>query len=339
MVLFRQKVARVVLAFVIMATVLASSPAVFADMTTTLTPSTAADADIVDPVATEIVPQNDTLPWWAWPIILFAVTFILGILAVMAGIGGGVLFVPIVSGFFPFHFDFVRGAGLFVALCGPLAAGSTLLRKGMADLKLALPIALITSIGAICGALAGLSLPTHIVQLLLGTAILGVVVVMLIAKKSEFPEVKKACALSTALKISGIYHEESSSEYIDWKIHRTAPALCVFVMVGFAAGMFGMGAGWANVPVLNLMMGVPLKVAVSTSHFLLSITDTSAAWIYFNRGAVMPIIVVPAVIGSMLGSRVGVKILAKTHPSSIRYIVIAMLLLAGLRAIAQGFGI
>jgi hypothetical protein len=31
-------------------------------------------------------------------------------------VGGGVLSVPIVSGFFPFHLDFVRGAGLMVAV-------------------------------------------------------------------------------------------------------------------------------------------------------------------------------------------------------------------------------
>lgn len=54
---------------------------------------------------------------------LLGFCFILGIIAVMAGVGGGVLFVPLVSGFFPFHLDFVRGAGLLVALAGALAAG------------------------------------------------------------------------------------------------------------------------------------------------------------------------------------------------------------------------
>ena len=42
----------------------------------------------------------------------------------MAGVGGGVLYVPLVSGFFPFHIDFVRGVGLMVALAGALAAGA-----------------------------------------------------------------------------------------------------------------------------------------------------------------------------------------------------------------------
>ena len=61
-------------------------------------------------------------PWWFWPIILFFFCLILGVLAVMAGVGGGVLYVPLVSGFFPFHLDFVRGIGLMVALAGALAA-------------------------------------------------------------------------------------------------------------------------------------------------------------------------------------------------------------------------
>jgi len=105
------------------------------------------------------------------------------------------------------------------------------------------------------------------------------------------------------------------------------------------AGMFGLGAGLANVPVLNLMMGAPLKVSVATSKFLLSVTDTSAAWIYVNNGAVIPMIVVPSIIGIMLGSMVGVRILTKVKPASVRYIVIVMLLFAGSRALLKGLGI
>ena len=45
----------------------------------------------------------DNHPWWFWPTALLFFCFILGIIAVMAGVGGGVLFVPLVSGFFPLH--------------------------------------------------------------------------------------------------------------------------------------------------------------------------------------------------------------------------------------------
>jgi len=115
---------------------------------------------------------NSTMPWWAWPVILFITTFILGVLAVLGGVGGGVLFVPIVGGFFPFSMDFVRGAGLFVALSGALAAGPGLLKRGFADLRLAIPLALIASASSIVGAMIGLALPSKVVNIALGGTIL-----------------------------------------------------------------------------------------------------------------------------------------------------------------------
>lgn len=291
-----------------------------------------------EPFAQELTPQSD-LPWWIWPLILFVVTFLLGIVAVLGGVGGGVLYVPIVGGFLPFHLDFVRGAGLLVALAGALAAGPGLLRKGMADIRLALPVALIASTSAIVGALVGLALPTNVIQTALGVSILGIVAIMMIARKSEFPDVKRSDSLSTALRIHGIYHEVSTGHTVQWKIHRTPQGLALFVLIGIMAGMFGLGAGWANVPVLNLLMGAPLKVSVSTSKFLLSITDASAAWIYINGGAVLPLMVVPSIVGIMLGSMVGVRILAKTKPAAIRLIVIVLLFFAGSRALLKGLGI
>jgi uncharacterized membrane protein YfcA len=277
--------------------------------------------------------------WWFWPLVLFVLSFVLGVFAVLAGVGGGVLYVPIVSGFLPFHLDFVRGAGLIVALAGALAAGPGLLRKGMADLRLAIPMALIASTCAIIGAMIGLALPTHIVQTLLGATILGIVVIMIKAKKSEFPDVPKPDALSQSLKIMGVYHEPTIGKDVSWQIHRTPLGLCLFVVIGIMAGMFGLGAGWANVPVLNLLLGAPIKISVATSKFLLSITDTSAAWIYLNNGAVLPLMVAPSVVGIMLGSFIGVKVLTVTKPAIIRILVIIVLSIAGLKALLKGLGI
>ncbi len=290
------------------------------------------------PVATEPEP-GPQYAWWFWPLVLLILSFALGVFAVLAGVGGGVLYVPIVSGFLPFHLDFVRGAGLIVALAGALAAGPGLLRRGMADLRLAIPMALIASTCAILGAMIGLALPTNIVQTLLGLTILGIVVIMLKAKKSEFPKVPRPDALSQSLRIMGVYYEPTIDREVKWQIHRTPLGLSLFVMIGIMAGMFGLGAGWANVPVLNLVLGAPIKISVATSKFLLSITDTSAAWIYLNNGAVLPLMVVPSVIGIMLGSLVGVKILAKTKPAIIRILVIIVLAIAGLKALLKGLGI
>ncbi len=274
--------------------------------------------------------------WWVWPVVLFFVTFVMGVVAVLAGVGGGVLFVPIISGFFPFHLDFVRGTGLLVALCGALAAGPGLLRANLASLRLALPVALIASSCAVVGAMLGLALDPKTIQIALGVTILGICILMLTAKKSELPDVPSSDKLGSLLRIYGVYQEQSTGQAIDWKVHRTPLGLALFIVIGVMAGMFGLGAGWANVPVLNLVMGAPLKISVATSKFLLSITDTSAAWIYMNQGCVIPLMVVPSIVGIMLGSLIGVRLLKIAKPTFIRWMVIGILGFAGLKALQKG---
>lgn len=288
--------------------------------------------------AAETIAQ-DAVAWWLWPLALFITCFFLGIVAVPSGVGGGVLFVPIVGGFFPFHLDFVRGAGLLVALASALAAGPSLLRVGLADLRLALPLAVLASASSIVGAMIGLAIPASLVQVALGITILGIVVLMASAKKSEFPDVAAPDRLSAMLSMHGIFHDASQNKNIHWQVHRTSLGLMLFVGIGFLAGLFGMGAGWANVPVLNLLMGAPLKVSAGTSSFILTLVDSSAAWIYLNKGAVLAMIAVPSVIGMMLGAFIGARLLHVLKASVVRKLVISLLLFAGIRALLKGLGI
>ena len=279
------------------------------------------------------------IAWWIWPLALFLVCFILGMVAVPAGVGGGVLFVPIVSGFFPFHLDFVRGAGLLVALASAVAAAPGLLRAGLADLRLGLPLALLASASSIVGALVGLALPAAVVQTALGLTILCIVALLWLAKKSEFPDVGAPDPIAAALRIHGVFYDAVHRREIAWQVHRTPLGLLLFVGIGMLAGLFGLGAGWANVPALNLVMGVPLRLSAGTSGFILSIVDSSAVWVYINKGAVLAIIAAPSVIGMMLGAFIGARLLRIIKAATIRKLVIFLLLVAGLRALAKGLGI
>lgn len=288
--------------------------------------------------ADSVVPAS-TMPWWFWPLALFMTCFCIGIVAVPAGIGGGTLFVPIIGGFFPFHLDFVRGAGLLVALASALAAGPMLLRGGLSSLRLALPLGLLASMSSIVGALLGLALPASVIQTALGIIVLGIVTLMLFSRKSEFPYVAQPDRLSSALGIHGVFTDGASGQAINWQVHRTPLGLLIFLAIGVMAGMFGIGAGWANVPALNLLMGAPLKVSAGTSGLVLSLVDSSAAWVYLNRGAVLPMIAVPSVVGMMLGARIGARLLHVLKGSVIRKMVITLLLFAGVRALLKGLGV
>jgi uncharacterized membrane protein YfcA len=133
--------------------------------------------------------------------------------------------------------------------------------------------------------------------------------------------------------------DRASGHTVQWQVHHTGPGLFAFTIIGVMAGMFGIGAGWANVPVLNLLMGTPLKLAAGTSGVVLSLVDSSAAWVYLHRGAVLPMIAVPSVLGMMLGARIGARLLHRLEARVIRRLVIGMLLFAGGRALLKGMGI
>ena len=189
------------------------------------------------------------------------------------------------------------------------------------------------------GAMLGLALPAQVVQVMLGAVVLCIVVLMTVARRSEFPQVDRPDVLSQALALNGVFVDGASRRVVAWQVHRTVPGLLLFLAIGVLAGLFGIGAGWANVPALNLLMGAPLKVAAGSSGLVLSLVDSSAAWVYINRGAVLPMIAVPSVVGMMLGARIGARLLGVLKASVIRQLVIAVLLFAGTRALLKGLGI
>jgi len=278
------------------------------------------------------------IPWWTWPIALFVVSFAIGIVAVLAGVGGGVLFVPIVGSLFPFHVDFVRGAGLLFALAGTLSAGPPLLRGGMASLRLVMPLALVGSIASFAGALVGLALASEVVNTALGILIVGIAILIWRSRAADTPNVV-ADHLGALLRLEGEFRDPAAGMRIDWRTHRTLLGLAAFAAIGFIGGIFGLGAGFANVPALNLLMSAPLKVAVGSSGLLISVINSSAAWVYIHRGALLPLIAVPSILGVMLGSRIGARLLGSTPASVVRQLVIVVMLIAGLRSLAKGTGL
>jgi len=277
--------------------------------------------------------------WWLWPLALFVLAFFLGIIAVIAGVGGGVLFVPIVGSFFPFHLDFVRGAGLVLALAGTLAAAPSLLRSGLANLRLVLPLALAGSICSLAGAVIGLALPVEVVQTALGVLVLAVAALLWLVKGIGHEMDVESDELGEMLRLRGTFHDHAEDVHVDWRTRRTALGIAAFGGIGFLGGMFGLGAGFANVPALNLLMGAPFKVAVGTSGLVISVINSSAAWVYIGRGALLPIIAIPSILGVILGSHLGARLLRRLPVAAVRHTVIIVLALAGARALLRGLGI
>jgi len=277
-----------------------------------------------------------------WIVILFVFTFAIGILAPIGGVGGGVLFVPLATAIFPFSVDFIRGAGLIMALTSSLSSAPYLIEKGLANVKIMSPIAVVSIITSIIGGIVGLWITNTFPQgesyftILLGIVLLFIFVIMIASKQTEFPKINKVDIFSKKLGLRGAWYEASLNKTVEYETTNLPYGMISFGAVGFIAGMFGLGAGWANVPVLNLIMGAPIKISVATSMAIITVNDAAASWVYIAKGATLPLICIPSVTGITIGARIGAKLAAKAKPVFIKYLVIAIMLFAAFLDIVKG---
>lgn len=232
--------------------------------------------------------------------------------------GGAVLFVPLVSSLLPIHIDLVRGTGLFVAFAGALSAAPVTLNRSLSRITVALPFALSASLGSILGALVGVGLEARAVKLWLGILLFFVVILTAVTTRRLEPEGK-----GDAQKL----------DYSDWWPRNRVPATVLFFGIGFLGGVFGIGAGWANVPLLVALCGAPLRVAAATSGLIILANSATASWIYLAEGAVDPLLTIAAVAGMIIGGRTGAKLLHAVPQGVIRWVVLALLVVAGGRSI------
>jgi uncharacterized membrane protein YfcA len=275
-------------------------------------------------------------------VVIFVSTFLIGCVGSLSGLGGGVLFVPMATAFSPFNVDFIRGAGLILALTTSLFSTPHFVKAGLANLKIMSVIGSVSSVASIGGAVFGLWLTRALPQggnyvlIALGVILLLVFLVMAAIKGMDFPEAGKMDDASTSAGLTGRWFEPTLNKIVEYKAARLWVGAGCFAFVGFIAGLFGLGAGWAGVPVLNLVMGLPIKAAAATSMTIIAVNDAAATWPYIATGSILPLMVVPALIGVSIGARIGSRLALKAKPVFIKYLVMGLILFCAIINIQKG---
>ena len=275
----------------------------------------------------------------------FLFSLLIAIVAVVAGVGGGVIFTPIMLGFTAVDTLVVRATGLVVAMFSGLVTSGPFMRSGLADIRVVYYCAVPIIVGAVLGAIGAVALAEHlgeegdaVVRLLLGVILVGVAARFIVGgADTEYPQPKKIDRFSRSLGLRGSYWEASLGGNVSYQVTQALPGALLFLLVGFTGGFFGLGGGWAVVPVLNLLMAVPLKVSAACSGVLLAVGNAAAIWPYILTGALLPLFAVPWMLGQVIGGILGAHILAGIRAAFVRNLLIAMLLLTSLTLLSRGF--
>ena len=277
-------------------------------------------------------------------VISFLISVLIAIVAVIAGVGGGVIFTPLLLAFTSFDTLLIRSTGLVVAMFSGLISTGPLMRKGLADIKLVLLGAIPIIVGGMTGSFTAIYLAQRlgdqsdgIIRLLLGLMLLFIAGIFVTkSSSSDYPSKKRVESFSQFLKLRKTYWESSLGSYVSYRATNVKISIFLFLMIGFTGGFFGLGGGWAAVPLLNLVMSIPIKVATGSSGVILALGNAAAIWPYINAGALIGVIAAPWMLGQVIGGLIGANLLTSLRASSVRVILIIILFASSLKLVARG---
>ena len=239
-----------------------------------------------------------------------------GTVGALLGIGGGIVIVPILHLGLGLPMASAVAVSLSCVIATSTGAAATFARDGLCDVRLGMRLELATVAGAVGAAFFAPYLPAALVRVLFGLAILPAVRGLLLRRKAR----------------------------ADGAAERTEPrnygvGMGASFVAGSLSGVLGIGGGFIKVPVMNLAMGVPIRVATATSNFMIGITAAASAFVYLARGQLDLAAAVPAILGVLVGAPLGARLLRHVPADGLRRVFGVLLALLAAQMIASGLGL
>jgi len=255
-----------------------------------------------------------------------------GVFGAMMGVGGGAFIVPLLTLAMGLPIQ-VAIASSLVAVAGTACASSAAyVKAGLTNIRLGLLLETTTTVGAIAGALLAVLLDARLLAGIFGLAIIYASFNMF----RQGPGTSGAISPMAASGASpGSFGSSLAASYQDhaatggvvrYHPFRLKPGLGAGGLAGVLSGLLGIGGGVVKIPVMNLVMGVPMKAAIATSSFMIGITAVASSFVYYHRGYMDPLVAAPVFVGVFLGVQVGVRAMQRMQGHALRLVFAAILL-------------
>jgi uncharacterized protein len=275
-------------------------------------------------------------------VVSFLIALLAGAFGSVLGIGGGLFIIPSLNLFLGVQLKTAIAASIVAVIATSLGGGHVYVRSGVADIRLGLILALATAPSAVLGAV----LATHVNARVLAAVfavVLGASAYRMVAstRAGDPSTTNERPHPPSHLRFRPSYREPSTGEDIPYTVSRLPLGVAASTVAGLVSGMLGVGGGIVQVPVMNLLMGVPIKVATTTSTYVIGITAMAGAFVYYNHrpSLVDPALAVPVTIGVFIGASVGSRVLGRVSQRALRNTFTVVLVIYAIQMALRVVGI
>lgn len=240
----------------------------------------------------------------------FLATLILSTLFATGGMGSAIVLIPVLS-FLGFDFNLAKAAGLFVNTVTTSTASVLNWRRRELDYRLLLPFVLPSVLAAPLGAWCAQVWDVNCVKLTFALFLFLMAALMFRKRDTSKPRV----------------------EFGRWLL------VPLGLVVGFLAGLLGIGGGALIVPFLFAMRFSPREIAVSLS-FMIPFSTLSAFMSYAGFITIDWTLIAVATLGAVVGGFTGNRIMhTRLGDRNIRQILALALCLIGIKILYDLAGV
>ncbi len=263
--------------------------------------------------------------------IIFLGASLAGFLGSLTGLGGGMVIVPLLALGLGVDIRYAIGASLVSVIATSSGAAIAYVREGYSNIRAGMLLEVATTLGATLGAFLTLHAPTAIIAIVFGVVLL----LTLIPFRMTDGSTPAADPLATKLRLDSSYPTADGPK--SYHVRHVPLGFVLMWLAGVLSGLLGIGSGAMKVLAMDRVMGFPFKVSTTTSNFMIGVTAAASAGIFLRKGYIDPGLAMPTMLGVLLGSLLGARVLPRTTTPVLRRVFNVVIFLLGIEMLYHGF--
>ncbi|AXI27064.1 MULTISPECIES: sulfite exporter TauE/SafE family protein [Gemella] len=266
-----------------------------------------------------------------------------GFLGSLVGLGGGIIITPALTIIFGIDIKYAIGASIVAVIATSSGSAIAFVKDHMSNMRVGMLLEIFTTAGGVVGALMAGVFSSKLLYIFFSLILLNSFYGMLkkagIITKKRVEEIVENDKYADTFKLNSSYYDKAIKRTVNYNVTNVPHGSLIMFGAGFASGLLGIGSGAFKVIALDNYMKLPIKVSTATSNFMMGVTATASALIYFFNGTINPTIAAPIAIGTLIGSRTGAKVMQRLEAKYIRYIFLPILLFTVVNMFLKGLGV